>query len=181
MQLFSCSIVLIEICSIFAAGFYNNIMVHYFYQKNALNYKRVFGEHRHNCTSSINNNVLTSVAMMICLLFLFSFSVSAKGGFGILSDDPEWDIENGTLTISGNGPMPDYGGGTVTNAPWGERRSEFTNVVIEEGISSIGNNAFRGCSNITSISIPNSVTSIGVSAFEGCTQLGNITIPFAVN
>ena len=53
-------------------------------------------------------------------------------------------------------------------------------VVIEEGIMSIGSNAFSGCSKLTSIEIPSSVTSIGDSAFKGCSSLTNIEIPSSV-
>lgn len=55
-----------------------------------------------------------------------------------------------------------------------------TDLVIPEGVTSIGNYAFYNCSSLTSITIPDSVRSIGVSAFEDCNSLTGITIPDGV-
>ena len=44
-------------------------------------------------------------------------------------------------------------------------------VVIPEGVTSIGSEAFRGCSGLTSVTIPKSVTSIGKRAFYSCPKL----------
>ena len=55
-----------------------------------------------------------------------------------------------------------------------------TELVIPEGVTSIGDYAFRGCTGLTSITIPSSVTSIGSSAFYGCSGLTSITIPSGV-
>ena len=51
------------------------------------------------------------------------------------------------------------------------------NTTIPNGIISIANKAFAGCSGLTSISIPNSVSNIGDNAFERCKSLTSITIP----
>lgn len=54
--------------------------------------------------------------------------------------------------------------------------SGLTSVAIGDSVTSIGNYTFSGCSGLTSITIPNSVTSIGSYAFEGCSKFSSITI-----
>ena len=57
----------------------------------------------------------------------------------------------------------------------------LTNITIPDSVTSIGNNAFRGCTGLTSITIPDSVTNIGNGAFSDCTGLTSITLPFVGN
>ena len=73
--------------------------------------------------------------------------------------------------------MTDYEYGT---APWFSRREEIKKVLIKDGVTNIGDNAFRYCDALTSIEIPNSVTSIGNYAFYYCTSLTSIEIPNSV-
>lgn len=65
--------------------------------------------------------------------------------------------------------FPGFGGG----APWYSYRESILSVVISDGVTSIGDNAFSWCS-LTSITIPNSVTSIGNYAFDGCSALTDV-------
>lgn len=98
-----------------------------------------------------------------------------------------WKLDSeGGLTVSGTGRMKNYDYGS-SKSPWYENRSSITSVIIENGVSSIGNNAFE-CSSIlgswysslTSITMPSSITSIGSSAFYGCRSLTSIVIPDGV-
>ena len=53
-------------------------------------------------------------------------------------------------------------------------------ITIPDSVTSIGGGAFEGCKGLTSITIPDSVTSIGYGAFHGCNSLTSITIPDSV-
>ena len=72
-------------------------------------------------------------------------------------------FSDGVLTVSGAGAMADY---TSNSAPW--YGYDIKTIVIESGVTSIGEGAFASCYNLESVSIPASVTSIGARAFEYC-------------
>ena len=82
-----------------------------------------------------------------------------------------------TLTITGTGPMADYSSNTI---PWRNYNKEIKKVVIESGVSTIGESAFYGCSKLASAIIPSTVTTIKHSAFGGCWELKSIVIPNGV-
>ncbi len=89
-----------------------------------------------------------------------------------------YDEATKTLYITGSGPMEGYL--NANDRPWNQYASEIQSVVIENGITSVGDRAFSNCSSLTSVTIPNSVTSINNSAFSGCSGLTSVTIPNSV-
>ena len=82
--------------------------------------------------------------------------------------------DDGTLTISGNGEMKHWNSMFVV--AWDSNRKNIKNVIINNGVTSIGNFAFHGCENLINITIPDSVTSIGLCAFKFCRSLTSINV-----
>ena len=86
-----------------------------------------------------------------------------------------FDSDTGTLTFSGSGKITDSWKDDVT-----EYKTGVSTVVINDGITSIGDWAFEDCDSLTSIAIPDSVTRIEMNAFKNCDSLITITIPDSV-
>ena len=102
--------------------------------------------------------------LLIALLMGLSANAEESGTCG---PDLRWHLtDNGVLTISGKGEM--YGYLYPKRAPWGDSPEKVKRIIIGDGITTIGQAAFAGCSALTSVTIPNSVTKIGSSAFSGC-------------
>ena len=125
---------------------------------------------------------LTALALALCMLAaltseIFAVSNNASGYCGGEGDGTNlaWTLDSrGILTISGKGEMKNYS----STPPWGNY-IVFT-VIIDNGVTSIGDYAFYCCTRMTSIAIPDSVTSIGQSAFSQCRSLTNIMLPDSV-
>ena len=91
-------------------------------------------------------------------------------------DSITWTLDDlGNLTLSGSGEMWNYG---YDDSPF--KDSGIKTVTIEDGITSIGDCAFYGCSGLTELTLPNSVTSIGDYAFSGCSGLTELILPSSV-
>ena len=98
---------------------------------------------------------------------------------GSCGENVTWTLTaDGTLTISGTGAMTDYT--YDSRSPWYSCRTYIKRVVMQQGVTSIGDLAFWDCSGLTSVTIPDGVTSIGGDAFRGCAALTSVTIPGSV-
>lgn len=93
-----------------------------------------------------------------------------------VAKDFSWKLENGVLTISGNGAMPSYyeGGGSRLERPWDSNLTEITEIVIEEGITNVSAAAFQACDSLVKVTLPDSVKGIGYYSFSGCENLSEI-------
>ena len=96
---------------------------------------------------------------------------------GTCGPDLRWLFtDNGVLVITGKGKMNDY---LYRNRlPW--YKYDIKRIIIGDGATTIGEAAFKDCSNLTSVTIPNSVTTIGRHAFDECSALTSVTIPNSV-
>ena len=115
------------------------------------------------------------LTMLMLVLVCMSATVSAAKN-GTCGENLTWTFESDTLTISGAGAMDDY---EATGAPWYDSRLKVKEVVIEDGVTYIGDYAFFQCEKVTHVTISNSVTSIGICAFNQC-NMTQITIPDSV-
>ena len=97
----------------------------------------------------------------------------SMGNWGTCGYSTEWYLIDGTLTISGANNMTDYS--ETNKAPW--TGLNITKIVVEKYVSTIGNYAFAGLSEVTEITLPNTVYEIGDYAFKNCAGLKSIEIP----
>ncbi len=105
-------------------------------------------------------------------------TIPTGGASGTL-DALTWTLtEQGVLTVSGSGNMRNF---TYNSSfGWSPYRNDISKVVINNGVTSIGNYAFYNCTGLTSVTIPNSVTSIGECAFKNCNGLTSVAMPNSV-
>lgn len=128
-------------------------------------------------------------------------------GDGTISDNIQWKLEDSnedgledTLIISGNGDMPDYE--SYDAEPWYAYRKTITHLVIEDGITSIGNYTFilenlksiewgenitrignftlSGCKSMTELKLPKNLINIGKYSFAGWTSLTALEMPNSI-
>ena len=98
-------------------------------------------------------------------------TVVAEGWSGYV----QWTLDShGVLTVYGTGAMKNYA--AKNGMPWYDYADQIRSVVIEEGVTSIGDYAFYGM-DIQSIQIPDSVTTIGEYAFKNAAKLDNVVLP----
>ncbi len=117
--------------------------------------------------------------LLSALLWGGAATVQAEIYSGYCSANVTWklDTETGVLEISGTGAMRNY---AERKTPWYNYRTSINSVTVSDGIASIGDYAFEGCTYLTSVTIPESVTTIGERAFANCSRLTSITIPDGV-
>ncbi|MBQ9551680.1 MAG: leucine-rich repeat protein [Clostridia bacterium] len=91
-----------------------------------------------------------------------------------------WELDEvtGVLTVSGSGAMTDFA--SESALPWAALRESIRTVVIEDGVTSVGKNAFLNCTSLTDVTLGSGVTSIGIAAFKGCSALPGIVMPNSV-
>ena len=123
-------------------------------------------------------HLLLIIAVM-CLLLLPVVSANAVTvrDSGKCGNNVKWSfLTDGTLTISGYGAIKDY----IRGGPWYDYALHIEKIVIEKGITIIGEAAFCECPLVTEITIPNTVKCIKAYAFAECEGLNNISIPNSV-
>ena len=134
-----------------------------------INVSAIPDKHRHFVRwtdGNTDNPRLVTVTKDTTLTAEFAQTFSGQCGENLY-----WKYEGHTLTISGTGNMYDY---NENDMPWLLFRDTTDVVILERGITGIGNNAFNGFVKLGKIELPSTLTSIGANAFAGCRKLYDI-------
>ena len=129
-------------------------------------------------------SALLALAMLLALLPTAAFADNAPGGnCGAEGDGSKvtWKLDSdGTLTISGTGAMADYVVGK--DQPWYGQKDKIKKFVVENGVTTIGNVAFSGHTELTEVDMSNatSLEKIGQHAFDSCTNVKTIDLSNAI-
>ncbi len=124
-------------------------------------------------------SIIVACALVVCLIFpLTRDNVSANTvGSGTCGENLTWELDDeGTLRISGTGPMTKFQPPTVP-VPWGSQREQIKKVILGQGVTQISQYAFYYCENLTSVSFPSGLTDIGYQAFYYCRSLTSVVFP----
>lgn len=116
------------------------------------------------------------LAIIISVLLLTSAIVPtlAAEASGTCGEGLQWQLADGTLTVTGSGAMTDFAENEM--APWYGFREQITAVSLPEGLTSVGSLAFYGCTALNAVTLPQSVTAIGSYAFAECTALYTVRL-----
>ena len=94
---------------------------------------------------------------------------------GTCGETATWELsDEGVLTISGSGAISDTG---AHDMPWKDLRNDITSIVIDEGITRIGNWVFHSCTEAISVSLPSTLKEIGEQSFLSCSKITQVMLP----
>ena len=124
--------------------------------------------------------LITTGLIAVLAIVMGAATVQAQNPTSGTTGPLTWKYDTGTktLTISGKGEMPNYD--WEHSEPWQEHSQEMQKLVVEEGVTGIGNGAFRNARNLVSATFPKSLTRIGDEAFASCLNLPMVTLPAGV-
>ena len=124
-------------------------------------------------------SLFLSLTMLLSIVSVIDFSAFADTlTTGNCGDNVTYsfDESTGVLTISGPGDMNQW---PEDDSPWCAD-TRIKTLIIDEGVTSIGDRAFQDCRNLSNVKLPNSLTLIYNDAFSNCTSLASVIIPDSV-
>ncbi|MDR2890464.1 MAG: leucine-rich repeat protein [Alistipes sp.] len=106
-------------------------------------------------------------------------AVVIEGDMEVDGGEVHWALmDDGLFVVSGQGAM--LGHTSNSQRPWYAQRNNITEVVIGEGVTTVGRNAFYQCKSLTKVTLPESLEIIDQHAFYDCSLLENVAIPGGV-
>ena len=130
-------------------------------------------------------SIVLSIIMAFSAFSVMPFSAFALDSSGQCGNDVYWsfDSASGALTLSGTGDTWDYTFDHLADpecdSPFYVNR-DIKNIIVESGVTGLGNNLFECCFNVESISLPEGLTKIGESALNSFNKIESVTLPSSV-
>ena len=147
---------------------------------------------------SVSKRVLSLVMSVVLVVSTF-MSVMVVDAAAVTVPGPNlqytFDSNTGTLTISGQGDMYDFRDtnlGLNHQVPWTSVKEQIKTVIVEEGVTGIGEYSFFKCENLTSVQLPSTLkiirgagatggyagtNTLSYGAFRQCVSLESIVFP----
>lgn len=135
-------------------------------------------------------SLFLSLVLVLTTVFALGVNPVSAATSGEAGKSVKWsyDTSTNTLTLTGTGATYNFRAtnlGTNKKVPWSDYTKTMTKVVIEEGITDLGQYAFYNCVALTSVSLPSTLKTIGglgtmttsYGAFQACSALTSITLP----
>ncbi len=133
----------------------------------------------------MKRRVLFCVLTVLCItvgflaMNVFAATVVASGTCGAEGDNLTWTLDDeGTLTISGTGAMDSF---AIYDNPWQEYHKQIIRVVVKEGVTTIGTNAFCYFESMQEINLPNTLEKIEYNAFCDVDCFTKIVMPASLS
>ena len=108
------------------------------------------------------------IVFILTMVFLMQMVVLAENG-------TDWSFDDGVLTVWGNGEMENYK--NSAQRPWDKHIEETKEIVIKEGVTSVGSWSFSNFENLEKVQFPSSLKTIGERAFYNCSGISYIKLP----
>ena len=118
---------------------------------------------------------LLSLLIVVCLIAAILPAAVLAAESGSCGENVAWTLDGQTLTISGSGSTADYT--TLDTAPWYSQRAQIRTIVVEEGITRLGERIFAYTTNATVARLPSTLKEIGKEAFSACYGLKRADLP----
>lgn len=114
--------------------------------------------------------MIFAAALILAVCFCGCSITNVKIETGECGEDAEWSLSDGVLTVEGSGAVD------IPVEPAGE----VNTIIVDDGITEIGDKAFKDIPGVSSIELPESLVKIGSEAFSGLKDISEIEIPDAV-
>ena len=124
----------------------------------------------------MKNTWKRTIAILLSVLLAFTALPMALAAAGTAGTSVNYELDsNGVMKITGSGAMTSFA--SAADVPWNADKASIKQLIVSNGVTSIGAYAFSGCTALIDVSLPTGLAKIENNAFEGCTSLRIVTIP----